>query len=345
MKRRERIQRIIIFVLLIGLLVTQSPFDISAAVKCKSVALNVTKATIGVGDILPLTAVTKPLNATGNQKWTSSDKKVATVNKYGAVTGVGEGTAKITVKIGKKKATCAVTVVKAETGTDIKQELVNYPTKSEVYTKEEVDKLVAEKVKEATKGIDFSSYAAKKDVYTKAEVDKLIEDKVKEIESSSGGETKEKDWEDGTELKCDNVESLPKKIEWNTFDSDLATLKQTGYILINSVKVQKYHNYNEIKANQSRYLYRFTIKGKLRYPILTDNYTENPVDRIINYASLDFALYNSKGYGTYSNYIGFEDENFKLKVDENEEFEATIDIEGNYYDCDMFSLRELQWTY
>ena len=154
MKSREKVYRIIIFFLLVVLLMSQYSYDISAAVKCKSVALNVTKATIGGGDILPLTAITKPLNATGTQKWTSSDKKVATVNKYGAVTGVGEGTAKITVKIGKKRATCSVTVSlrpSIKDTIDIKDSLNNYVKKE-----------------------DISVYALKKDVYTKGEVDELI---------------------------------------------------------------------------------------------------------------------------------------------------------------------------
>ena len=42
--------------------------------------------------------------------WSSSNKKVATVDKSGKVTAVAEGTAKITAKAGDKTATCTVTV-------------------------------------------------------------------------------------------------------------------------------------------------------------------------------------------------------------------------------------------
>ena len=42
--------------------------------------------------------------------WTSSDKDVATVDKTGKVTAVGEGTATITASVGNNQATCAVTV-------------------------------------------------------------------------------------------------------------------------------------------------------------------------------------------------------------------------------------------
>lgn len=318
MKRRERIQRIIIFILLIGLLVTQSPFDISAAVKCKSIALNVTKATIGVGDILPLTAITKPLNATGNQKWTSSDKKVATVNKYGAVTGVGEGTAKITVKIGKKKATCVVTVVKAEVGTNIKQELVNYPTKSEVYTKEEVDKIVAEKVKEATKSVDLSGYAAKKDVYTKAEVDKLIEDKVKEIEASSSGKTEEKDWEDGTELELRSSVALPLK---KTYPTSI----NNGYIQINSISIKKYHrkvtNYTDPSI-----VYKVSADINMIYPDITGRDD-------CNY--LQIRLYNENKHGYSSYEIGIFD---TTKTDDNGNCVINETITNISSDYDSFDI-------
>ena len=43
-------------------------------------------------------------------KWTSSNKKVATVSKAGKVTAKKAGTATITAKVGKKKLTCKVTV-------------------------------------------------------------------------------------------------------------------------------------------------------------------------------------------------------------------------------------------
>lgn len=45
-------------------------------------------------------------------KWYSSNKKVATVNKYGNVTAVGKGTATITAKVRSKKYKCTVKVVK-----------------------------------------------------------------------------------------------------------------------------------------------------------------------------------------------------------------------------------------
>jgi hypothetical protein len=46
----------------------------------------------------------------GSLSWTSSDKSVATVNSDGTVTGVGKGSATITVSSGKHSAKCTVTV-------------------------------------------------------------------------------------------------------------------------------------------------------------------------------------------------------------------------------------------
>lgn len=43
-------------------------------------------------------------------KWTSSNKKVATVNSKGSVKGIKKGTATITAKVGNKKYTCKITV-------------------------------------------------------------------------------------------------------------------------------------------------------------------------------------------------------------------------------------------
>lgn len=60
----------------------------------------------------PLTASYSPENATEvtDYVWTSSDETVATVDEEGNVTGVGEGTATITVRMGQLTDTATVTV-------------------------------------------------------------------------------------------------------------------------------------------------------------------------------------------------------------------------------------------
>ena len=55
--------------------------------------------------------VTKtPVTAKGTVKWTSSNKKVATVSSKGVVTAKKKGTATVTAKFGNKKVTFKVTV-------------------------------------------------------------------------------------------------------------------------------------------------------------------------------------------------------------------------------------------
>ena len=76
------------------------------------VTLNESSATINTGEELVLTPTISPSNATNkNVTWSSSDTSVATVSN-GTVTGVGEGTATITVTTedGNFEASCVVTV-------------------------------------------------------------------------------------------------------------------------------------------------------------------------------------------------------------------------------------------
>lgn len=64
------------------------------------------KVTISVG-----ATYTLALKGTFDKiKWSSSNKKIATVTQEGTVTGIKSGTVKIYAKVGKKKYTCNVTV-------------------------------------------------------------------------------------------------------------------------------------------------------------------------------------------------------------------------------------------
>ncbi|MDE6568544.1 MAG: Ig-like domain-containing protein, partial [Lachnospiraceae bacterium] len=75
-------------------------------VKAKKVTLNKTKLTLTVGKKAKL----KLQNCKKKVKWSSSKKKIATVNKKGVVKAKKKGKAKITAKVGKKKYICKVTV-------------------------------------------------------------------------------------------------------------------------------------------------------------------------------------------------------------------------------------------
>ena len=98
---------ILIFVLSISMVPT---INVSAA---KKVKLNKNKATIYVGKTISL----KLKNNKKKIKWSSSNKKVATVNNKGKVKGKKAGRTTITAKVGKKKYKCKVLVKRKKKNT------------------------------------------------------------------------------------------------------------------------------------------------------------------------------------------------------------------------------------
>ncbi len=84
-------------------------------VAVKGVKLNRTSASLEKGKTVTLTATVSPANAANKTvTWTTSNKKIATVDQNGKVTAVKAGTATITAKTSNgKTATCKVTVRKA----------------------------------------------------------------------------------------------------------------------------------------------------------------------------------------------------------------------------------------
>lgn len=70
------------------------------------------KLTLKVKKKATLKPVITPITTQDKLKFTSSNKKVATVSKNGVITAKKAGKAKITVQSGKKKVTCTVTVKK-----------------------------------------------------------------------------------------------------------------------------------------------------------------------------------------------------------------------------------------
>ena len=98
----KKVKRHLCLMLVFMLMVTMLPMNVDAASKVK---INKTKTTIYVGQTITLKA-----SGAKNVKWSSSNKKVATVSSKGKVTAKKKGSATITVKAGKKKATCKVTV-------------------------------------------------------------------------------------------------------------------------------------------------------------------------------------------------------------------------------------------
>ena len=80
--------------------------DISA----ESITLDKTSVEVFKGKTVTLTATVEPHDTTDTITWSSNDSSVATVDAYGVVTGVSQGTATITAKAGDKTASCTVTV-------------------------------------------------------------------------------------------------------------------------------------------------------------------------------------------------------------------------------------------
>ena len=103
-----------------------------ATVAVSSVKLNKTSATLYPGYIdntITLKATVSPSNATVKTvTWTSSNTKVAKVDKQGKVTAVAPGTAKITAKSNNGKvATSTITVKESSTNPN------DYPSRQERY--------------------------------------------------------------------------------------------------------------------------------------------------------------------------------------------------------------------
>ena len=106
-------------------IVTAETFDGEKITQCevtvtapsvKSLSLNKSKLTLSKGEKYTLKAKVTPKGAYKKVKWSSSNKKVVSVNSKGKVVAKKKGTATITAKTydGKKKAKCKITVKGSE---------------------------------------------------------------------------------------------------------------------------------------------------------------------------------------------------------------------------------------
>ena len=91
---------------------------IAVVVSISEIRLNKTSVTLKKGEIDTLSAVVLPKDTTEDKTvaWSSSNEKVAAVDKGGKITAVEGGTAVITAKAGKITSECKVTVVVPVTG-------------------------------------------------------------------------------------------------------------------------------------------------------------------------------------------------------------------------------------
>ncbi len=94
--------------LLLSLLVIVATFTLGFEVPVHAAKVKLSKKsiTLEVGQKKTI----KVKGTTKKVTWSSSDKNIATVSSKGKITAKGEGTCKITAKVGSKKLTCKVTV-------------------------------------------------------------------------------------------------------------------------------------------------------------------------------------------------------------------------------------------
>lgn len=86
--------------------------NLGGGITPESITFDGSVKTLNVGDMLQLEVVLEPVNAdTTSLVWDSSDWIVASVDRFGRVTGLEEGTAEISVSAGEVKASISINVV------------------------------------------------------------------------------------------------------------------------------------------------------------------------------------------------------------------------------------------
>lgn len=114
---KQFLTMLMVLAMVLGL--TPQPPVSAATAKVKQVKLNKTQYVLAKGGKVKLKAAISPKKAQKGNKvtWKSSNKKIATVSAKGVVKAKAKkGTATITAKAGKKKATCKITI-----GTPVKK--------------------------------------------------------------------------------------------------------------------------------------------------------------------------------------------------------------------------------
>lgn len=88
-------------------------------ITAEKIVLDLTEVSLNQSDTIKITATITPENTTDKTiTWSSSDEKIATVSTDGIITAVGVGKATITASCGDIAATCEVTVLEPNIGTD-----------------------------------------------------------------------------------------------------------------------------------------------------------------------------------------------------------------------------------
>lgn len=83
---------------------------VAQQIAAEKITLTETELTLGRNEKYQLTAGLTPMDSTDEVIWSSSDEKIAKVDKTGNIEAISAGEAVITAKAGEKTATCKVTV-------------------------------------------------------------------------------------------------------------------------------------------------------------------------------------------------------------------------------------------
>lgn len=290
-------------------------------IRSKSVSLETTKVTLSVGDVVTLRANMNPINSTDTLKWSSSNKNTATVNKYGVVTAVKEGSAIITVKTTSgKTAQCKVTIKKYLSSSEVKSLI-----EKQCLSKESVKKLIkANSLSEKDvvalikqNGIDQET------VRSIVAENALTEEKVKEIVEEKLNEAS-MDWEDGTELEL---------------YGDLPYQGEDGGV-ISDITIKKYHCTDTVDGAKQKYKYVVEFTGMMPDPKVTEEGT-------YEYSNLSLEVrYLNDSYdgGTYVYDTRYGRDTCLSYVEENGAFHAIFEQYGIYSDWDSFLISKLSFS-
>lgn len=313
--------------IIICILCSTSVFSINAApkVKSKSVALNVSEVTIGTGDIVTLNAVMTPTNSTDTVSWSSSKKSVATVNKYGVVTALKEGTTTITVKTSsKKKAKCTITVKRFLT-----EKEVSALISQNMLSDESIKKMIADNTISEAQIVALiqQNSLSEDDIKKLIQNNTLSEDDVKKIaaEYMNHDSNDNADWQDGTEL------SMISNEERMSGDG----------ITINKITIKKYHSNDIRNGIRQKYKYALVVEGTV------PEHVENPP--YIYGAAISITYLRSTGDIVPQSivYTLLEDEQNDFinstYTENNGDFILTAEQYGLFCDYDEYYINELSF--
>lgn len=361
--RKVFILGLILVLCMSSILTTQA----AKRIKSKSVSLETTKVTLSVGDVVTLRANMNPVNSTDTIKWSSSNKKTATVNQYGVVTALKEGSVTITAKTtSKKTAQCKVTIKKYLTSSEITnlikkqclseasvkklikanslseenvvtlikqnsidQETVKTLIKNSTISEETVKKLISENTisEETVKELISENTISEEAIKSIVAENTLTEEKVKEIVEEKLKEAA-MDWEDGTELEL---------------YGDFLPYQGENGIVISDITIKKYHCTDTWKGEKQKYKYVLEIDGTMPEHSDNENY-DYWAGCYVRYLG-DFS--GSANYFYPLLELEIDDTNIKglsYVEEENGAFHAIVEQYNIYEDYDSFMIYDLYFS-